>query len=332
MNLNFLKKAGIITASTIGAIYVTFLLAPFVISPIVNNYIPIVNNEIKKATGLNSRIEDFRIVTTPKLTFGAKLGKFAILTPQNKEIFEAENFAVKMSLLPLLAKRIEVDLVQVGSVDLKLGLNKDGSLELEKYLILNSDTTQKTEKVCETSEPINLPLGLRLSNHLPDIKIGKYDIEFIDLSTGNKYEIEGDKTEITDFILNKRVKVLASGKAKLAEREQFTYKVKINNKIMPDLYLHELVFNPEGANEREKQVSASQDFEINVLDIFKGIYNNKITANLDADLTLTKDGNSGYVKADNLSIVNLPPSMTNLVFKGHKINIDSNICWMIYVL
>ena len=30
-----------------------------------------------------------------------------------------------MSLLPLLAKRIEVDLVQVGSVDLKLGLNKE---------------------------------------------------------------------------------------------------------------------------------------------------------------------------------------------------------------
>ena len=221
MNLNFLKKAGIITASTIGAIYVTFLLAPFVISPIVNNYIPIVNNEIKKATGLNSRIEDFRIVTTPKLTFGAKLGKFAILTPQNKEIFEAENFAVKMSLLPLLAKRIEVDLVQVGSVDLKLGLNKDGSLELEKYLILNSDTTQKTEKVCETSEPINLPLGLRLSNHLPDIKISEYDIEFIDLSTGKKYEIESDKTEVTDFILNKNIKVLASGKAKLEEREQY---------------------------------------------------------------------------------------------------------------
>ena len=45
-----------------------------------------VNDEIKKATGLNSMIEDFRIVTTPKLTVGAKLGKFAILTPENKEI------------------------------------------------------------------------------------------------------------------------------------------------------------------------------------------------------------------------------------------------------
>ena len=226
MNINFLKKAGIITASTIGAVYAIFLLAPFVISPIVNSYIPMVNDEIKKATGLNSRIEDFRIVTTPKLTVGAKLGKFAILTPKDKEIFEAENFAVKMSLLPLLAKKIEIDLVQVGSIDLKLGLNKDGSFELEKFIPtqIESSTSQEGQTT-ETSTNLPLPFGLRLSNHLPDIKIGGYDIEFIDLSTGNKYEIEGDKTEITDFILNKGVKVLASGKAKLAEREQFTYKV-----------------------------------------------------------------------------------------------------------
>ena len=106
MNINFLKKTGIAIASTLGAIYGLFLIAPFIISPIANNYLPMVNDEIKKATGLNSKIEDFRIVTTPKLTVGAKLGKFAILTPQDKEIFEAQNFAVKMSLIPLLAKRI----------------------------------------------------------------------------------------------------------------------------------------------------------------------------------------------------------------------------------
>ncbi len=324
MNMNFLKKAGIITAGTIGAIYAIFLLAPFIVSPIVNSYIPMVNDEIKKATGLNSKIEDFRIVTTPKLTVGAKLGKFAILTPQNKEIFEAENFAVKMSLIPLLAKKIEIDLVQVESVDLKLGLNNDGSFELEKYLPVQVEPVKNETEENKQVEPINLPLGLRLSNHLPDIKIGGYDIEFVDLSTGKKYEIEGDKTEITDFVLNKSVKVLASGKAKLVEREQFTYRVKVNNKIMPDLDLHELVFNLAEVNEGGGKKTQTSNFEINVLDVFKGIYNNKITANLDADLRLTKDGNSGYIKADNLSIVDLPSSIMNLVFKGHKINIDSN--------
>ena len=325
MNINFLKKTGIAVAGTLATIYGLFLITPFIISPIANNYLPMVNDEIKKATGLNSKIEDFRIVTTPKLTVGAKLGKFAILTPQDKEIFEAQNFAVKMSLIPLLAKRIEVDLVQVENVDLKLGVNKDGSFEIEKFLPTQTkNTTNQEKQPSETSTNLSLPLGLRLSNHLPDIKIGKYNIEFIDLSAGKKYGIEGDKTEITDLILNKSVKILASGKANLADREQFKYNIKINNKIMPDIDLHELVFNPIPQEEKAKK-SSQEDFKINILDIFKGIYNNKITADLNADLTITKDGNNGFVKAENLSIVNLPQSNASLNFKGHKIDIDSKI-------
>lgn len=322
MNFNLLKKFGIGFAIVVIVIYALFLILPFIITPIAKNYIPMVNDEIKKATGLNSQIEDFKIITTPKFTVGAELGKFAILTPQNKEIFEAEDFSVKMSLLPLLARRIEVDLVQVGNVDLKLGVNKDGSFELEKFLPKQENSQNETNT--QTIEPINLPFGLRLSNHLPDIKIGEYDIEFIDLSNNKKYEIEGGKTEITDFILNKGVKVSANGKAKFDEREQFVYNLKINNKIMPDLDLHDLVFVPS-ANVDDKKVQETPDFKINVLDIFKGIYNNRITANFDANLTITNDGNNGFVKADNLSIVNLPPSNANLKFKGHKIDINSSM-------
>ena len=322
MKFNFLKKVGIITASIIGVIYILFLIAPFIITPIANSYIPMVNDEIKKATGLNSKIEGFRIVTTPKLTAGAKLNHFTILTPDNKEIFDAENFSIKMSLLPLLAKKIELDLVQVESIDLNLGLNKDGSFEIEKYLP-KTETVSKTEEKSEAPAVFELPFGIRLSNKLPDIKIGEYDIELEDLTTKKIYEIEGDKTEITDFILNKNIKILASGKAKFANREQFTYKAKINNKIMPELDLHELVFAPQEAKQATQQESTN--FEINILDILKGIYNNKITANIDTDLTITKNGNNGYLKANNLSIVDLPKSNTELAFKGHKINIDSNI-------
>lgn len=324
MNLNFLKKVGIITASTLGTIYLLFLLAPFIISPIANKYIPTINDEIKKATGLNSEIEGFRIVTTPKLTVGAKLDKFAILTPDNREIFESEDFAIKMSLIPLFAKKIEIDLVQVENIDLKLGLNKDGSFEIEKYLPEPSEETKEQTVQAETPQQIELPLGLRLSNHLPNIKIGGYDIELIDISNNTKYELEGDKTEITDFVLNKSIKVLTSGKAKLAEREQFNYNIKINNKIMPDLDLHELVFNPT-VNENEKKANNTTAFEINILDILKSIYNNNITANIDADLNLTPTGNNGYIKADNISLVNLPASTANLTLKGDKIDIDSNI-------
>jgi len=330
MNKNLLKKLTIATVGTIGAVYGLFLLAPFVVSPIVNSYAPMVSDEIQKATGLTSTLEDFKFVTTPKLTVGAKVGKFALLTPNKDEILSAKDFQVKMSLLSLLAKKIEIDLVSLEDLDVKLGVNKDGSFDIEKYLPAPIEN-QTTETSQTPLEPVVLPFGLRLSNHLPDIKIGGYDVEFIDLSNGKKYEIEGDKTEITDFVLNKGVKILASGKAILQDREQFGYKIKVNNKIMPDLYLHDLVFNPVVEENVEKKETA--DFNINILDIFKGIYDNKITANLDVDLTTAKTGKNlvlnGYANADNLSVspsgLTLPPSDVKLKFKGEKIDINSNL-------
>ena len=130
MKLNLISKIGIVIASILLGLYLIFLILPFIITPIVKNYIPVVNEEIKKMTGLVSEIEDFRIITTPKLTAGAKLGNLTVSTPQNKEIFEMDNLEIKLSLLPILRKRIELDLIKVDDIDINLGVNKDGSFEI----------------------------------------------------------------------------------------------------------------------------------------------------------------------------------------------------------
>ena len=304
-------------------IYVLFLILPLIISPILNNYVPQINQEIKKSTGLNSSIEGIKFVTTPKFTTGVKVAKFILSTPDNKKVLSAEDFQVKMSLIPLLAKKIEVDLVKLDDIDINLGVNKDGSFEIEKYLPVQAESNPAEQETAV----MELPFGLRLSNHLPDIKLGEYDINFTDISNGKTYVIKGDKVEITDFVLNKSVKVFAEGKMTLAGREQFKYNLKINNKIMPDLDLHELIFNPEYLKEEEKK--SDQDIKLNILDVFKGLYDYKITAHIDSDITLTKNSNKGYLNIDNMSVspagVVLPPSNAKLIFSGNKINIDSNL-------
>lgn len=314
MNKKFLKKTAVVLAGGVISIYALFLIAPFAITSFVNGYVPQINEEIKKATGLNSSIKDFKLVTTPKLTVGAKVGEFALSLPNDKKLLNANNFEVKMSLLPLLAKRIEIDVVKLEDLDVTLGVNRDGSFEIEKYLPVSEPAEQT-----EAQEPLNLPL--KLSNHLPDIKVGGYNIEFVDLSTNKSYTIAGGRTEVTDFVLNKSIKILADGKITLDDREQFKYNLKINNKIMPDLDLNKLVFNPQPEEDKPK----TNNEPVNILEIFKGLYNYKITANLDGNLTLTKDSKNGYINLDNLSVINLPPSDAKLNFRGHKIDIDSNI-------
>lgn len=301
------KKLLIILGASILGIYVLFLLAPLVLNPIVNGYVPTINDEIKKATGLDSNIENIKFVTTPKLTAGIKVEKFEL-----KNLMSAENFQAKMSLLPLLARKIEVDVVSLENLDVKLGVNKDGSFA--------GIEIPETEQPA-TTEPMVLPFGLRLSNHLPDIRVGGYNVEIKDLPTGKSYVIKGDKTAVTDFILDKSIKVLAKGSMTLADREQFTYNVKINNKIMPELNLHDLVFNPQP----KEEVKCKEPVQFNIIDIFKGLYDYKITANADVDLTLIKDHSTGYIKVDNISVIDLPPSDIELKLKNKKIDINSNL-------
>lgn len=311
MNNKIWAKAGITIAGVLGITYITFLTAPFFVNPIINKYVPEITKSIKDMTGLNSNLEEVTLVTTPKLTAGLRVKKFELLEPNNNKILTADNFRVKMSLLPILARKIEVDVVQLENLSANILINKDGSFEVEKYFPQSSET--------EEAEPMQaLPFGLKLSNHLPNIIVDSYDITLTDGI--DKYVINGNKTEISDFILNKSIKVKASGNAVLKGREQFNYNVKIFNKIMPDMELNDLVFNPTENNTEKKE-----DVKIDIISILKGIYANNLTAKADANLVITNDGIKGYADLSNLSLINLPKSNLKLKFKDKNINIDSNI-------
>lgn len=310
--MNKLKKTGIVIGSILGGAYIIFLASPLVLNPIINSYSPQIKNIIHDASGLESELSNVKVVTTPKLTAGLKVGRFALLEPNNAEIFSADDFQVKMSLLPLLARKIEIDAVQLKNAKANILINSDGKLAVEKYLPEN-------EPDKEAAPITELPLGFKLSNHLPDIKIGGYDVTITD--GVDKYTLIGDKTEITDFILNKSIKLKASGRAVLKDREQFNYNLKVLNKIMPEMDLNDLVFNP--APQEDKPVTEPVEFDI--IGILQGIYANNLTGNAEADLTISKEIVTGNVILTNLSIINLPPSNAKLKFKDHSLKIDSDI-------
>jgi len=296
--------------------FILFLLLPFVLNFFIDRHIPQIAGVINKYTGLSAGLEDVRIVTTPKFTAGLKVKKIELYTPSKEKILIADDFDIKMSLIPLLAKDIRVDVIKLENADVKLKFNKDGELDFIKYL-----------PVSENAEPIQnennkdkniLPFGLKLSNHLPDIHIGGYNVEITDGT--DSYIIKGNKTDVTDFIINKSIKIKGSGKFKLKDREHFNYNVNLFNKIMPDVELNELVFNSQT---EEENINEPQ--KINIIAILKGLYDYKVTANADIDLKTTKESIDGSVNVNNVSIIDLPNSKADFVFKGNNIDIHSNI-------
>ena len=304
MNKLFWKRAGITAVSVIGGAYAVFLISPLILNPIIDSYIPQIKNIIHETSGLNSELTNVKVVTTPKLTAGLKVGKFSLLEPDNTQVFSADDFQVKMSLLPILAGKIRVDAVQLKNANANIQINNDGHFAVEKYLPATPDTDSVPSLVgsemCirDSSLPENrenvssLPFGLKLSNHLPDIKIDGYDIIITDGT--DKYTLSGNKTEITDFIVNKSIKVKASGKTVLKDREQFHYNIKVLNKIMPDVELNDIVFTPQAQEE------TAQEFEMpDIIGILKGIYANNLTADADVNLLIERNNIKGNANFTN---------------------------------
>ena len=117
MNKKFRTKAGIATIGAVLSAYVIFLALPVALNPIVNNYSSEITKAVKTASGLESEIKDIKFITTPKLTAGLKVGNFKLLTPNGEQVFDANDFQVKMSLLTLLKKQIRIDVIQLKDAD-----------------------------------------------------------------------------------------------------------------------------------------------------------------------------------------------------------------------
>lgn len=290
-------------------LYVLFLIVPFFISGIANSYSPQISKMIEDTSGFKVKLDGIRVITTPKLTVGAGVEHVEASLPTGETFLTADNAGGKLSLIPLLARKIEIDAVGAENINLNLKIKKDGKFLIEDYI--------PQQEASEPSEPMaELPFGFKLSNHLPNITVKNYNISFIDLPTDKTYSLYGQQVKISDFILNKNIKVTADGKFMLQDRVQFNYDIKLLNKYMPDLDLNELVFNPQ----EQTQPTAT----VNIIDIFKTVYKNHLTADVNTDIVVSENMDlNGSLYVSNIGIAvdgkSLSPSNVDIKLNGDKV-------------
>lgn len=300
------------------SLYILFLLIPFFVGNLVNSYNDEISKLVENSCGFKLKLENIRFLTTPKLTVGAGVEHIEVALPTGETFLTADNVGGKLSLLPLLLRKIEIDAVGGENININLKIKKGGKFLLEDYLT--------PSEISKPSEPVTgLPFGFKLSNHLPNVVVKNYNISFIDMPTDKTYSIYGDVAKVSDFILNKKVKVLADGKFMLQDKVQFNYNVKLFNKFMPDIDLNELVFNTQA---EQSQSTTVQLF--NIIEIFKAIHKNQLTADVNADVVIAEDmGLSGLLNVSNLGIAvdgkKLPPSNADITLKGNKINVYTKL-------
>ena len=285
MNINFnndkFKKVSIVVGSVFVVLYAVFLILPFVLSPIANSYCQHVEDLIKTSTGFDAEMDGLGIITSPNLSAGIKVKDFSLSVPTSEKPFlKAENFRIRLALLPLLIKKVQIDKVSASSVDANLVVKKDGSFLVEDYLV---------QKNNPESEPMtSLPFGLHLSNHLPNVNVKTYKIAFVDAIDFNEYVVDGEKFKISDFVLDKKIKFSTNGNVILDNRAVSNYDLNIYNRIMPDIQLEDLVFPKKVVLDSEVQKNKDvQSLPFNIIEIFKSINKNELTADISAKIKVS---------------------------------------------
>lgn len=328
MNIRFdkakLKKFGIVFGSVVTSFYVLFLISPIVLSPIANSYCSQIQAMIKNSTGFDSKLNGVGVTTAPDLSVGLKVKEFSLSIPtSNEPFFKSDNFKVRLSLLPLLMKKVQLADIDAKNLYGNLVIKKDGSLLVEDYFPQNDNQ----------NEPLtSLPFGLKLSNNLPNINVKGYKFVISDAIDSKNYYIQGKNFKISDFILDKKIKVKTSGKVVLDDDTVSNYDLNVYNKLMPNIQLDDLIFPKTVAvADTEDLQQENSTPKINIIDIFKAIKNNGLHADVIAKVKTFGTLNSPEIKG-NLDVsamtvaVNgnkLPESYANLKFKGNKTDIDS---------
>jgi len=323
MDYSKLKKRTIPVLSTLAGLYVLFLLSGFVLTPVVNSHKSEIVNAIKTSTGFDTKIDKISVVTAPDLSAGIKINSLSMSIPEAKKPFlETQDAGVRLALLPLIAGKVRLSYAGAKYINSELVIKPDGN-----FLILDSIPKQDDTK----TESFTLPLGLKLSNHLPDIKAKDYKISLIDEKTSTPYFVEGKNLNISDFVLDKKVKISTTGKMVLNGTTVSNYDIKFYNKIMPALNLDDIVFPKDITVEKEEDTAAEQTMPFNIIDILNSVYKNQLSADLTTDIktsgTLKQPHLKGLLKVDALSVAvdgkKLPESYAGLKFKGNKTEIDS---------
>lgn len=325
MNKNILKKTLIILGGIFAFIYILFLILPVLLIPVLDLLSQKTSDEIFKTTGFKAEFVKFRVVTTPKLTFGVKLENAKIYEPTGDLLLDSSNLQVKASLIPLLAKKIELDLISADDINLNIKINPDGTIFIDKYF-----KKEETKQPSDNNSEFKMPFGFVLSNNLPDIKILKHNVKFIDIKTNKAYFLEGKETKISDFVFNKKIKVETEGKIVLDNFEALDYEIKIFNRLMPDMNFNDAVF---AGNLEKENSTKKQENEFNILQFFKQIKDKKIKAELDVDLDTSGNFEKpvlvGEISLDKISMLLngkiLPESKVDLTFEKEGLEIESDI-------
>lgn len=280
----------LLTISVILYLTFIFLLPQFID---LNKYSENISQEIQKSTGFKVELKDLKIKTAWNLSAGAIISKTDLKYPNNTKFAQINNLQIRLSLIPLIRHQFQLDKIIIDKIMVNLDLDKSGNFKIKQYINQNSNG--------------KLPFNLIYSKKQPNIHIKKYRIALIQEQNNNTYVIKGTNLHISDYTLNKKIKLKTNGNLILNNKKQISYNVDLESKIFP---------------KKESKIN-------HPITVLNELIKYNIIADIEAKLNLQKENIEGKLNIDKISFiyekVQYPQSSLKLAFKGDRANLNASL-------
>jgi len=224
--MKFVKKIfGLIFVLLIISL-VSLLALSFVVN--FNEYKPLISAKVEQATGRQLDIKgDIKIAVWPWLGLRVVDAELSNAPGFGDQPFAQVNeFNLKLELLPLLQKKINVDKILFHGLALSLQKNKQGQNNWDD--LINSKQTQNAPSEIKSADEPFMALG---SIFIQGIEIKNGKLKWQDEQTQTNISIDAIKLETGALSLNKDVPLIFSAQARMNDPEadiKFSLESEIN--------------------------------------------------------------------------------------------------------
>ena len=303
-----MKVLKIILVSILLIFITTYLAFLFMLPNTINlnRYAPQMTKIIQDNIGFRAELNGLKLKTAWNLSAGAMIDKIDLKYSTGEKFAQINGMQIRLSLIPFLFGNIKIDKVDVDKILLNIELDKKGDghkMNLGRNYSHRLITTQSNYfKNLLISQTFNC------SANMPNISVKKYRISL--LSGSNNYTLKGEDLKISDFVLNKKIKLKTEGGLILNGKKQISYNISVFSKVLPKLGNRDIM-------------------QSNIIKVFEDLHKYNAKANINADLKIGNKFNiDGEINLDNILFTlggkTFPQSDLKLNFSGNRVKIDSN--------
>ncbi len=314
-----MKKIFILIGSIIaGVVLFSYLFFLFGLTKVVNlnNYKPEIRKNIKNQTMLEADLGDLYLKTYPDLSIGAGSSNINIKHIDNQEFLSVKEAFVKVNLLSLLFKNIDIREVKLIKPQVFFTKEKNGKFKIENVIELTQGDQSSNDDQAQ-AEMDYKPVLSKLKATIEDYKVTYTDKS---LRVPKTLSIAGKSIDLKELNPEKYVSLSTAGNLFINNKPNINFNIKLSS---------DLDFKSDEQDKSEEADVAPADFSKQLDEILK----TDIKADILADLKVKNIRNTprifGDLNIDKLSLKidnqRISDSRANIKFKGEGLSIDSKI-------